>query len=100
MQVLRSDVAAEEAIDQRIGIEIVDGRHTNSRKELTALHALEHRVAGAVAQLNPGNAARGNRAGQRRRRGASWSNGSRMAAGRPGARADDLSDRLNKPDGK
>jgi hypothetical protein len=58
MQVLRSDVAAEEAIDQRVGIEIVDGRHTNSRKELTALHALERRVAGAVAQLNPGNAAR------------------------------------------
>jgi hypothetical protein len=36
--------------------EVVDGGRSNSREELAALHALEHGVAGAVAQLNPGNA--------------------------------------------
>ena len=46
-------------IDQGVGIQVVDGGRSDSRKELAALHALEHGVAGAVAQLNPGNPTRG-----------------------------------------
>src|SRR5215469_2255972 len=49
---------AEVAIDQRVSTEIVDRRRTQGAKELAALHTLEHRNTGAVAQLNPGNAAR------------------------------------------
>src|SRR5262249_61676045 len=54
----RRSFEAEEAIDQWIGVEIVDRRHTHGGEELACLHRLQYRIAGAVAKLDPRNAAR------------------------------------------